>query len=1013
MGAQTIRAAALATLAWGLAATPAVAQSSEPTHLRLAFARIEGEDVDLVRQQVARFTAAHPGVEIEVVAQRQRREDEVHDLWARYLALGDPSIDVYVIDDPWVSEFAFAGWIRPLDELDGWARKAIHPAGLRSGTWRGHLYAIPLELSANALFYRRDLLAAHGLGPPHTLEELIADAHQLAAADQLQYGLLVHTQFLYNDVNPFLWASGGGPLRDGKVTVDDPVNAQVLSLLHGEVGPHGALPDAGQLRLWHDWPAEYHDAIAGFGAGHAAFMINWLRYRPEGITADEYAIAPIPGLAGHGPGTGATLGSWFLAVNASSRHADVASELIQYLSSEDATLERFQKLGTFPPLARFYDDPAWTARYPELAVAGTIFANAQPRMPVADERAVDPQIDEAYREILIEGDDPTRRLASAAARTRAEVSSFPDQPVALPDSPLPESENDRARGRIVLEVAAAVWVLALAMLAIGTIEGRRRGGLFRSLATEVSVLGLTAVLLALTTGTAVALSVLVQNQGEAIEDAQSIFRTSIREHSQSLGRQVALGASVVGEAATTADDAVIQHVRDRARKNGVVDLSQADAELANDETIHTIDRNADQSLEVLAAEGAYNRDVLFLQVLDEDGSIVVDDKDFLEKRSGAQTERRVIDDPIVRQVARFGRRMSMRDVPASGDQPAYLEVMVPLIQNGLHAGAVRIGYSKAQQEARIAALRSRQEHLLSRAILLVTVAAVGLVGLATLLLLLFARSVALPLVRLSQLAAKVGAGDLTVRCDVGGRDEVGALARRLNDMVDGLRERQLIREALGRYVGPSVSEVILAGQIELGGEEREVTLLFSDVRGFTAMAESMKPPEVVRVLNAYFEQMVESVFQHHGMLDKFIGDGLMAVFGAPRDVADHALCAVRCALDMRQRLIAVNATLREAGLSELNIGIGLHTGTVVVGNIGSTKRTEYTAIGDNVNLAARLESQTKEQGVDILMSEATFRTIADAVVADRLGEVQVKGKQRGVVIYALRGMREPAAPATA
>jgi adenylate cyclase len=331
--------------------------------------------------------------------------------------------------------------------------------------------------------------------------------------------------------------------------------------------------------------------------------------------------------------------------------------------------------------------------------------------------------------------------------------------------------------------------------------------------------------------------------------------------------------------------------------------------------------------------------------------------------------------------------------------------MAPLIQNGRQAGGVRVGYSKQEQEDRIRDLRTRQETLMRSAVYLVIVAALGLIVLATVLLRLFARSVADPLVRLSDLAAKVGAGDLSVHAAVAGRDEVSALGVQLNGMVSGLRERQVIKETLGRYVGPSVSDVILAGDVDLGGEERDVTLLFSDVRGFTTMSEAMKPHDVVRVLNSYFERMVDAVFEHEGMLDKFIGDGLMAVFGAPRSDEDHAMHAVKCAVEMRRMLVDVNAMLKKSGLPELAIGIGLHTGRVVVGNIGSTKRMEYTAIGDAVNLAARLESQTKEQGVDILISEATYERVSSRVVADPLGSVKVKGKTTGVAIYALRDLR--------
>ncbi|MCA9678887.1 MAG: extracellular solute-binding protein [Kofleriaceae bacterium] len=988
----------------------AATSTQERPHLRIAFSRIEGDDIALVREQAARFAAAHPEVDVEVVAQKWRTTD-VHDLWARFLALGDPSIDVYVIDEPWIAEFAFAGWIRPIDELRPWADQELHPAALRSAVWHDHLYAVPLELSANALFYRRDLLDAAGLAPPRTLEELLDAARVLQQQPdtELLYGLLLHVQFLHNDLYPLLWASGGGPLTDGKVTLDDPVNVEVLERLVAATHD-GALPSDERLKAWSDVPAEYHTAIEEFTGGHAAFMINWLRY-DVGPMRDQVGIAPIPGLAGKPPGTGATLGSWSWAVNAASRQPALAEELIRFLSSDDASAERLDKLGTFPPLRRFYDDPARRQAHPELEVAGRIFDGARPRMPVPNEREIDELIEDDLRAVLLGGSPVAETLRHAAGEVRARLDRFPDQALVLPELPEPTRASVRDRGRVVVVAASGVWLVAIVLLVVGTLAARRRGGLFHRLATKVSVLGLATILLALTTGTAVALAVLVQNQEEAIGEAQAIFRASIREHSQSLGRQIALGASVVRELSTGAGRAVIDD-EVQAGIQVALDRGEAPSGSLRDDVAHLkrplldgLERTYDESLRVLAAEGSYNDDILFLQLLDEDGTIVADETDFLTGGVDPDAPPRVVDDPGVRQVAQFGRRMSMRDVPAAPGRPAYLEVMVPLVQNGRHAGAVRIGYSKARQDHRIAALRARQEQLLSRAVLLVLVAAIGLVALSTVLLVLFSRSVALPLVRLSQLAARVGGGDLSVHCDVRGRDEVAALGVRLNEMVDGLRERQQIRETLGRYVGPTVSDAILGGQVELGGEEREVTLLFSDVRGFTTMSETMSPPEVVKVLNTYFEQMVEAVFSHDGMLDKFIGDGLMAVFGAPRALDDHAMSAARCALEMRRRLEAVNDQLRAAGLPPLAIGIGLHTGSVVVGNIGSTKRTEYTAIGDTVNLASRLEGLTKERGVDILISEATHARIAERVDAEPLGDAQVKGKQRAVTIYALRALR--------
>lgn len=226
--------------------------------------------------------------------------------------------------------------------------------------------------------------------------------------------------------------------------------------------------------------------------------------------------------------------------------------------------------------------------------------------------------------------------------------------------------------------------------------------------------------------------------------------------------------------------------------------------------------------------------------------------------------------------------------------------------------------------------------------------------------------------------------------------------RRRADMVWALCGEQLKRERLGRYFSPTVAE-----EIQRMGDEAskahlsEVTVLFSDLRDFTTLAERMETAAIVELLNEYFEEMVTVVFEHGGTLDKYIGDGLMVYFGAPVSQEDHAARAVRCALAMRGKLEAFNAA-RPPQLA-LRMGIGIHTGSAVVGSIGAPHRREYTAIGDTVNLAARIEQLCKVHGVDILVSQEASRA-AGGVTAFRLvGETPVKGRAASVEIHAPAG----------
>jgi adenylate cyclase len=235
-------------------------------------------------------------------------------------------------------------------------------------------------------------------------------------------------------------------------------------------------------------------------------------------------------------------------------------------------------------------------------------------------------------------------------------------------------------------------------------------------------------------------------------------------------------------------------------------------------------------------------------------------------------------------------------------------------------------------------------------------------------------------------------------------DELEDLADGFNAMVDGLKERDKLRTTFGKYMTQSVMEHLLAGKVQLGGEELEVTILFSDLRGFTTISEKMDAKSLVALLNEYFTEMVAAVMGEGGVVDKYIGDAIMAVFGAPVPKPQDAVNAVRAAVRMREALVKLNERLKARGMPELASGIGIHTGVVVAGNIGSEQRMEYTVIGDAVNLTSRLESATKELQVPVLISEETYKRVQGQVKTREVKQLQVKGRAAPVMTYEVLGL---------
>ena len=223
-------------------------------------------------------------------------------------------------------------------------------------------------------------------------------------------------------------------------------------------------------------------------------------------------------------------------------------------------------------------------------------------------------------------------------------------------------------------------------------------------------------------------------------------------------------------------------------------------------------------------------------------------------------------------------------------------------------------------------------------------------------------------------------------------------------MIREEREKRKIRKTFSQYLSPGVIELIEKDPqkyIRPGGEMKELSVLFSDIRGFTSISERLTPDELVQLLNEYFEKMTDNVFATDGTLDKYIGDAIMAFWGSPYPQADHAFRACSCALQMVRSLSKLNAKWEGAGQLPMAIGIGVNTGQVNVGNMGSARRLSWTVMGDNVNLASRLEGITKQYHVQLIISEATYRQVSHQFVCRELDKIRVKGKNLPVNIYEL------------
>lgn len=252
--------------------------------------------------------------------------------------------------------------------------------------------------------------------------------------------------------------------------------------------------------------------------------------------------------------------------------------------------------------------------------------------------------------------------------------------------------------------------------------------------------------------------------------------------------------------------------------------------------------------------------------------------------------------------------------------------------------------------------------------------------------------------------SEVARGNLSETVPVLSTDEFSSIAQSTNKMISGLRDKERIRSIFGKYMSPEVANRVLANKqdSELGGSSQNLAVLFSDIRSFTTISEKLPAEEVVTLLNIYFTEFVNVIHKHQGVLDKFIGDAVMGVFGLSESPSLHpAEMAVMAALEFTEKLDEVNQKLQARGLPPVSNGIGIHFGPVVVGNIGSPERLEYTVIGDTVNTASRLESSTKGLKTQIVISQDVFEKLSEFTQKrfSKQGEKALKGKNESTTIY--------------
>jgi class 3 adenylate cyclase/HAMP domain-containing protein len=283
----------------------------------------------------------------------------------------------------------------------------------------------------------------------------------------------------------------------------------------------------------------------------------------------------------------------------------------------------------------------------------------------------------------------------------------------------------------------------------------------------------------------------------------------------------------------------------------------------------------------------------------------------------------------------------------------------------------------------------------------ILISGIAILTLGLLFSIFFSRRIAQPLGLLLQGTKGVIDDNYDFEIKHTSKDEVGELSKAFNHMLKGLREKKYIQETFGKYVHPSIVTEILSNpeKIHPGGKRNYQSVLFCDVANFTSFSETMAPEALIQLLNEYLGAMTEEISNTHGILDKYIGDAIMAFWGPPFTPGNHSLLACRAAINMQSTLKKLRPQWLSRGLPEIRIRVGIATGHMIVGNIGSEKNLEYTCIGDTVNYSSRLEGINKVYGTDIIVDISTKKNVEHDLLLRELDTIQVKGRGQGSQIF--------------
>lgn len=725
--------------------------ANEKRIIRITFPSSNKEEIEILHNKISNYNKINPNVKIELISRKWTADDPLYS-YMRFFSFDNCAIDIFYSDTSWIPLFVSHEWILPLDEYLKNKTIDFIPVTLEAATFNNKLYALPYNLKGNALFYRKDLLEKYNYKEPSNISQLSNIANTIRKEENMDYGLVFHAKYTYNDLLPFFWSNNGQIVdKNGQTHVNSQQNIETMNKIKGFI--HNGKGPGINIDSYNDWynNKSYGEPLNQFISNNAVFMINWsTRWNKlkKSNLRNKIGVMPIPPINERGKAF-STLGAWYFAINKNTKYPKEATDFILYLLSDNIQRERLDKLGELPSLNSFYTNRKNIKMYNNVFPVHTfhsILSNTRIKIPVSNEREIGIILDHYLYSVL------SGKLITEKAMNDAEIkikSSIKQNQLRNKTQLKTESLFVEYKStfdyKYPLFFILILWIIS----AFYFYFLKNRYNQLKSISSKLILTAAPLTIISVFTVASLILSYNLNTHKNIYNSMLNYFQLQINEYVKMVSHKTALSSSVI-----------IENYNNKVNSVSNIEIPS--------------------EIEDVLSFAHYNNDIIFTQIIKRDGTLASSDKSFLFDTKPENVSEEYISPELALKIKNL-KSMNISKIK-SKDNYSVVEILNPIYINSIYYGAVRIGFSLKSFETRIISIEKKNKSLVLYTVIISILLAIILSYISIYLFIKISFTIAKPITNLTDHAQIITKGNYDQPIEINNNDETGRLAKAFNYM---------------------------------------------------------------------------------------------------------------------------------------------------------------------------------------------------------------------------------------